>query len=221
MTAPAPTPAQDRAARYDPFISRILNVCRTEPRRRSELRRGLRLPPEKAVTMHAVVAPWLPDRRDSASERAYYTVAAMIAAQPRDARDPTQADQTDPAAGEPPGATPPPPPGAASPAYPVRRPNLGWSLAEAARRDRQGHGIAEETADKRLHLLVRQNLDGLHRQLPGVVRQLRALNVAVDWAQLMNDIAQWTGSRDRVTKAWLQTFYRTLTPTTEESASDD
>jgi CRISPR system Cascade subunit CasB len=221
MTAPVPAAlTRDRAARYDPFVGRILDVCRAEPRRRSELRRGLRLPPERAATMHAVVAPWLPDRRDRASERAYYTVAAMIAAQPRDARDPAQTDPADPAGGEPAEATPPS--GAASLAYPGRRPNLGWSLAEAVRRDRQGRRIASETAEKRLHLLVRQNLDGVHRQLPGVVGHLRALNVTVDWAQLMSDLARWTGSRDQVTKAWLQTFYRTLTiPTTEESTTDD
>jgi len=217
MTAPKTAPTSDRASRYDPFVAKIIQICRTEPRRRSELRRGLRLPPEKAVTMHAVVAPWLPDPNKREEERAYYTVAAMIAAQPRKARDPEATEETtidgptdlaDAALSA----------GAAQQKPPNGRLNLGRSLAEAARRASSGQdrGIAEETAEKRLHLLVRQDLDGIHRQLPGVVGHLRALNVRVDWAQLMADLASWPRGRDRTTKEWLQTFYRTLHPQPSE-----
>jgi CRISPR system Cascade subunit CasB len=215
MTATTAAPTWDRAARYDSFVTRIVRVCRTEPRRRSELRRGLRLPPEKAMTMHAVVAPWLPDRPTPAVERAYYTTAAMIAAQPRNAPDAEKADEATAATASPSEATQPESRG--------RRPNLGWSLAQATHRGNgHGRGIAQDTAEKRLHLLVRQDLDGVHRQLPGAVRHLRALNVTVDWAQLMADLAGWTDNRDRITKEWLQTFYRTLdtTPTEGEAKHD-
>ena len=61
----------DPVAKYVRYVEKIDEYCRTDPGRRAQLRRGLRQTPERAVTMHAVVAPWLPDGVDAAKERAY------------------------------------------------------------------------------------------------------------------------------------------------------
>jgi CRISPR type I-E-associated protein CasB/Cse2 len=175
-------------AQAEQFVEAITKLCRSDPGRRAALRRGLRRRPEQASTMHATVARWLPDNPRPAQERAFYAIAAMLAAQPPSARDQTTGDEpTAPAAG------------------PV---SLGESLARAVRRP--GRGLAEGSAEKRLHLLTRQSLDGLHRQLPGVVHHLRQLDIPIDWATLMDDLTAWPYARDRIAKRWLQNFYTTL-----------
>jgi CRISPR system Cascade subunit CasB len=181
------------APHVEQFVQAITKICRSDPGRRAALRRGLRRRPEQAPTMHATVARWLPDNPRPAQERAFYTVAAMLAAQPPAARGPSR-DEDEPA----PNAS--------------RRVSLGESLARAVRRP--GRGLAEGSAEKRLHLLTRQSLDGLHQQLPGVVRHLRQLDVAVDWVALTDDLTAWPYARDRIAKRWLQDFYTTLHKTT-------
>jgi CRISPR type I-E-associated protein CasB/Cse2 len=183
------------APHAEQFVQAITKICRSDPGRRAALRRGLRRRPEQAPTMHATVARWLPDSPRPAQERAFYAIAAMLAAQPPSARGQISDDE------EPTPATP-------------RRVSLGESLAGAVRRP--GRALAEGSAEKRLHLLTRQSLDGLHQQLPGVVRHLRQLDIPVDWVALMNDLATWPRDRDRIAKRWLQDFYSTLHKTAPE-----
>src|SRR5437879_4658232 len=63
---------------------------------RAALRRAVGRSPQHptARPAHAIVAPYVrPDADDAATERAFYAVAAMIAAQPRKARDHAAADE--------------------------------------------------------------------------------------------------------------------------------
>jgi CRISPR system Cascade subunit CasB len=195
-------------ARYDRFVEQIARVCQDDPGRRAALRRGLGRSPERAYTMHATVAQWLPDRTSTAEEFAHYAVAAMIAAQAREVTrqagsEPTEGEQLgdgDAVAEDRPARN----------MQPVKQ-NLGASLAMAVRRPgAERRALSQDTAEKRLHLLVRQSLPGVHRHLPGVVRHVRTLGVAIDWSQLLYDLSRWEKHHDNVAKHWLQDFYRTL-----------
>ena len=106
-----------------------------------------------------------------AKEWAYYAVAAMMAAQPGRARRDDEADsETADAA-----ATTDQHRDKPTPRSGRFRPNLGVSLARAVARGATGERvIAQDSAEKRLHLLTRQGLAGLHRHLPATVRHLRS-----------------------------------------------
>ncbi|WP_249715096.1 type I-E CRISPR-associated protein Cse2/CasB [Rhizomonospora bruguierae] len=206
---------------YDRFVRHVTRVCQDVPERRASLRRGLGRPPEQAYGMHATVAQWLPDPPGRALEYALYSVASMIAAQSRSGRrgNDTTAD-ADPATGdtaEHSGADPDTAVGVVVQDFEpepdhssrTRRPSLGTALAEAVKDARMSRrAIGKATAEKRLHLLVRQDLPGVHRHLPGLVRHIRSLDVPVDWAQLIADLSWWDGYRDVVAKRWLQDYYR-------------
>jgi CRISPR system Cascade subunit CasB len=211
----------------DEFVAYIVERCE-EPRVRASLRRGVGQRPETAFRSHAYVARWvspnnaIDERTQSykAKEWAYYAVAAMIAAQPGNARrdqepdsEPTDTDKP----ATPTSADAPQSPQAqtitdAAPGevnVHRRRPSLGVSLAMAtAPGDTDTRIIARDTAEKRLHLLTRQGLDGVHRHLPATIRHLRSARVAIDWAVLLRDLSRWTTTRDDVAKSWLQDFYR-------------
>ncbi|MFG1918085.1 type I-E CRISPR-associated protein Cse2/CasB [Micromonospora sp. NPDC048898] len=187
----------------DKFVAHIHSVCRTDAGRRAGLRRALRRPPEQAHTAHATVARWLPHQPTPAQEWAMYAVAAMIAAQPGRQRDDQPNDE-------------PAPPDAKTPiekaAGPVRRSSLGTALGMAVRHPQSPRqAMGEATAEARLHLLVRQNLTGVHQHLPALVRRIRSLGVPIDWAQLVRDLSWWGTDRDAIAKRWLQDFYRTAT----------
>lgn len=218
----ADTQIRQRIDTYDRFVQHITGLCENVPERRAALRRCLGRPPEQAYGMHATVAPWLPEADDHAEEYALYSVAAMIAAQVRSGQPGTkvgtEADDDQGAERAEEGQTNP---GNAADASEkeaasggVRRPHrasIGNALAQAvngvgARRS----PIGKATAEKRLHLLVRQDLPGLHRQLPGLVRHIRSLDVPIDWAQLIDDLRRWGHGRDFVAKRWLQDFYRNV-----------
>lgn len=163
------------------------------------LRRALGRAPEHpaARAAHMVVAPFLPEPRDTADERAFYAVASMIAAQPRDARDQTTQDDDEDEAevtetqGE--------------------HESLGTTLGRAvAQRKTEGSAFSEATIEARLHLLCRQDIDGLHRHLPRLIARLRSDLVPVDWVRLVLDLSAWGRHRDHVSKRWLQDYYRTL-----------
>lgn len=196
--------------RYRKYTDFIQHRCR-QPGTRAALRSGLRRTPEQAPRMHAVVAARVPSWVDAAEERAYYTVAALIAGQPRAGRDnsepqPEVAEQQD---------------GDAE-TRPQPR-SLGQALAEleikTRKRDRadaetqRGRNDADTSAamsplERRLHALSRQSVDGVHRQLAPIVLRIRGAEVPVDWAQLLADLVRWRLDQDRVTKRWLQDFYR-------------
>ncbi|WP_329612655.1 type I-E CRISPR-associated protein Cse2/CasB [Streptomyces brevispora] len=195
-------PAQSTApARRDSrsFTTRIEELCRKDPGARSALRSGLGKDLDAVPRMHRPVAPWLPEPRSADVERAYYAVAAMIASQPRSARNAPD-DTTEPvtAADDEPGTV-------------VRRygESLGTAFATAVT---EGPGREKEmragTAESRLNLLTRQSVNGLHRHLPASVGYLRSLGVDIDWAQLLDDLGRWRTHSGQISRRWLQDFYR-------------
>jgi CRISPR system Cascade subunit CasB len=243
------TPTDDLRARAGGLVAAVHKSVEHRPGERSALRRALGRHPEDTAIRPAarrVLAPHLrdlPHHRREAVERAFYAVAALIAAQPRSARDEaaTADDDTDLLPGDGTDTPVPPGPGGADPqpeeptpaartAAPDRAPGfdlgsaLGRSAVEGARA-RRSHRIEPSDTDdaephrdapqeKRLHLLCRQDLDGLHRHLPRVVRFLRSDRISVDWARLACDLALWgeggPQGRNRVAKQWLDGYYRTV-----------
>ncbi|MFE0590868.1 type I-E CRISPR-associated protein Cse2/CasB [Micromonospora echinospora] len=203
------TAAETQERHSDRFVRQVSAQCRRDRGRRAALRRGLRRPPEQAPTMHAVVAPLLPPTVTGDHEYAYYAVAAMIAASVRDGQStgPAEDDDSDDGGEGVAAATGASPDDGPRPA----RPNLGTSLAWAVCRPGRGRRpMSAATAEKRLHLLVRQGYPAVHQQLAGVVRHLDVIDVPVNWAQLIDDLCEWRRHRDRVAKRWLQSYYRTL-----------
>lgn len=192
------------------FVGYVRVVCR-DPGTRATLRRGLgKRPTEVGVRTHSIVVRHLPEglRDDGPEERAYYTVAALIAAQPRSARD----DERDPEAAERTDPTEPPD----NQQEPKRVGDLGASLAMAVNRGELGGNSAES----HLRLLVRQPIDTLHRRLPGLIRQLRGDRVPVNWVKLLDDLADYAWNQDRITKRWIQSYYRTLKTNADRETAD-
>lgn len=64
------------------------------------------------------------------------------------------------------------------------------------------------TAESRLNLLTRQSVNGLHRHLPASVNYLCSVGVDVDWAQILDDLSKWRTDSGRISRLWLQDFYR-------------
>ncbi|MBG0828217.1 type I-E CRISPR-associated protein Cse2/CasB [Planomonospora sp. ID67723] len=192
----------------DKYVNHLDKVVRRDPGRRSGLRRGLGRPVDDAMVRkaHAVVVPWLPVRPGPAVESAYYSVAALIAAQPsrrseeEPEAEPAVSAQAADAQEEPKRATT----------------SIGGTLGLAVRDGK----LNPTTVEERLHLLCRQDLAGLHRHLPGLVRQLAAKEITPDWGRLLVDLSSWGHGRDRVTKRWLQDFYRAMNSTTHDNGSE-
>jgi len=191
----------------------VAEVQKANPARRAALRRGVGHPPEHVSVRaaHATVARHIPSGADASTEWALYAVAALIAAQPRPARDeeaaangdaePDTADEQ-PTSNEDTVVVAEAPPTASEPT------NLGATLAAAVLAQR----LKSDTTEARLHLLCRQDLAGLHRQLPRLSAHLRSSQtpVPIDWVTLIADLAQWGINRDQVAKRWLQSYYRAL-----------
>ncbi|MFF3257870.1 type I-E CRISPR-associated protein Cse2/CasB [Streptomyces sp. NPDC002932] len=190
-----------REGRSRAFTSWVVQVSREDPGARSALRSGLRKNLDSVRRMHRLVAPWLPESRSEDMERAYYAVAAMIAAQPRSAM----------AVPEGTAESPEQPDADKSPAVKARRrrASLGTAFATAVT---EGPGREKEmragTAESRLNLLTRQSVNGLHRHLPASVGYLSSLGVDVDWAQILDDLSNWRRDSGRISRTWLQDFYR-------------
>ncbi|MFE8978571.1 type I-E CRISPR-associated protein Cse2/CasB [Streptomyces cyaneofuscatus] len=183
------------------FTNWVAQICLEDPGARSALRSGLRKDLDSVQRMHRLVAPWLPEQRSQEVERAYYAVAAMIAGQPRSAlkaAGDADEDSLQPGGQEPSRST--------SRRF---RTSLGTSFAIAVT---EGPGREKEmragTAETRLNLLTRQSVSGLHRHLPASVGYLRSLGVEVDWAQLLEDLGNWRARSGRISRIWLQDFYR-------------
>ncbi|MGW0855101.1 type I-E CRISPR-associated protein Cse2/CasB [Streptomyces sp. NPDC002690] len=222
MTTIPPPPAQDavspsataggfpqqkstpRVGSPHAFTDWVSQVSRDDPGARSALRSGLRKDLDSVRRMHRLVAPWLPEGRSADVERAYYAVAAMIASQSRSA---LTAPDTEKSTDDDPVRTG----GEQMPATSVRRRrvSLGTAFATAVA---DGPGREKEmragTAESRLNLLTRQSVNGLHRHLPASVGYLRSLDVDVDWAQLLDDLSHWRRNSGRISRTWLQDFYR-------------
>ncbi|MET7766146.1 type I-E CRISPR-associated protein Cse2/CasB [Streptomyces sp. NPDC005393] len=220
---------------YDSFVADVRAQC-ADSGTQQALRRGLAKPVDEVpARTHAALlrGGLVPDDARGPRRRAYYAVAALIAARPRTQRlaDADSADAQASAAaarGKAGGAAqtagaadtaeaghvaavPGGDAGAPS-ATAGFRPSgtsLGESLAVAV--TRQGpEGIKENGAEARLHLMVRQEADGIHRMLPAVLRQLGSAGVAADYACLLRDLIAWHHYRDSVATRWLEDFYRTL-----------
>ncbi|RKS68102.1 CRISPR system Cascade subunit CasB [Actinomadura pelletieri DSM 43383] len=199
------------SAAADRLVESVSEQIARSPGNRAALRRSVGRAPEHPQSRHAIalVARHIPPESDEAVERAFYAVAALIAAQPRqspqddsddDVPNGETADELDAATG-------------------VKAPeswNLGATLGRAVALP--GSPLKFDTVEARLHLLCRQRIDGLHRQLPRLVSQLKAIRVPVDWSRLTVDLSRWGTDADYVAKEWLQDYYRTyfrLKPTDE------
>lgn len=196
VSAP-PNPSTGRAS--DRFVTYVHHVCEST-QGRAALRRGLGLPVERCNQLHRYLVPWLRDHDDQHHadvRRAYYAVAALIAARPRSARDAT-------------------PVTSASASW-YERPNLGASLGRAVAK-----GVLKaNSAESALHLMARQSSDAIHPGLPALVRQLLGGGVRVDWAVLLEDLAWWNRSRDRIATLWLESYFRTVDGTPDPAAPAD
>ncbi|MHB9858134.1 type I-E CRISPR-associated protein Cse2/CasB [Streptomyces sp. YIM S03343] len=193
MTSPTPTtpaPPQQHQ-RSDRFVAYVYGLCANN-RTRAELRRGLGLPVVRCNYLHRYLVPFISrnhgERISVDRRRAYYAVAALIAARPRAARTT-----------EPPGRAD------AQPAASwYARPNLGAALGEAVVK-----GILKEgSADSALHLMTRQSADAVHPGLPSLARQLANGGVQLDWAVLLEDLAFWNQYRDQIATRWLESYFR-------------
>ncbi|GAA0986086.1 hypothetical protein GCM10009555_062740 [Acrocarpospora macrocephala] len=220
----------------DKYVAHVRKQVKENPGRRSALRRSLGRPVEDdlARKAHSVVAPWLPaDRTRSAVEKAYYSVAALIAAQPRGRSAQHSPDtevepgrETAPAVLLPIHNEPAAEPGGEGETGDTGRPkkkagrqttSLGGTLGRAVA-DKK---LTADTVEARLHLLCRQNIPGLHRHLPGLVRRLATAEVEPDWGRLLRDLSRWEYERGQVTKWWLQDFYRAISKTDPDDPTDD
>ncbi|RNL86731.1 type I-E CRISPR-associated protein Cse2/CasB [Halostreptopolyspora alba] len=199
-------------ATADRMVAHLRRINERDPGTRAMLRRGLGRPPEDIANFHAhaVVTRYLPERCDHATERAFYTVAALVAAQPRGARDQeaaeaTSAESTDEATAENAAAESTPEPAAPEDTAEGTRRTFGQTLAWAVE---NGH-LKGDMVRERLHLLARYRTDRLHRELPKLVAHLRADLVPIDWGYLLRDLALWDEERDQVAKRWVQQYHRT------------
>lgn len=173
----------------DELVRDVRQMVNDKPADRAALRHSLgHIPEDTALDVHRIVVPHLPyEYPDDATERAFYAVPGYIAAQTRQGRE----DEKTAARKE--------------PRDDARRQNLGESLARAV----HGKGLNGDSIEARLQLLARQDLDGIYRQLPRLVLQLRADQVRIDWALLITDLRRWGSAPRQVAKEWMQSYYRT------------
>ncbi len=200
---------------YDLFVARTITVCHNAGEQQA-LRRALAKPVhEVPARTHAVLLkprhtgddqpdlPLIP--YDVRNKRPFYAVAALIAARPRIQRMDTDPPQDDEEAAP---SAPEADTGSGIDGFRPGGTNLGESLALAI--TRRDDAIKEKGAESKLHLMVRQDIDGLHRMLPSVVRLVTGTGVRVDYACLLRDLRSWPTYRDAIVTRWLESYYRTL-----------
>ncbi|MEV7783158.1 type I-E CRISPR-associated protein Cse2/CasB [Kitasatospora sp. NPDC088351] len=216
--ATSSVPALGRARAFTAWIDRRSH---DDPGVRAALRRGAGKGLDEVSFMHRFVASWLTEEqlRDRDVQRAHYTVAVLIAAQRRSQYAATAAEprpRPEPVPGAAAGDVPP---AAVTPRYGR---NLGRSFADGVAKagPGNGNGLREASAETRLNMLTRQSVDGLHRHLPGAVRQLRDRDVDVDWAQLLVDLCRWKRHSGEIKRRWLQDYYRALQADGERRARE-
>lgn len=208
------TPWRTLDERAKKLVEHVRWSVEHRPGERAALRRSIGADPADLDTVRAparrVVAGHLHDSDGPAVERAFYAVAALVAGQPRD----TGADATDDKRSEQPSKR--------RDEQGKQRTDLGTALARSVLQEPWKHAAGEDDPEdenrkdspqeKRLHLLCRQDLDGLHRHLPRVMRFLRSQDIEVDWPLLACDLAAWNreGGRNPVAKRWLDRYYRAL-----------
>ncbi|MFH9606590.1 type I-E CRISPR-associated protein Cse2/CasB [Streptomyces sp. NPDC017448] len=226
MTSPAPEASKRPRTRasYIAFTLDIERLCRRDSGARAALRAGLRrdLDHPRARPMHRLLTTRLPEECDDRTAQAHYTIASLIAAQPRHAFAPGQEDDEDTEAeqggqvleenGGPDGGT------AASgstrsdttpsdpPPYSPYGSSFGATLGQAVMA--KGASMRMSAAENRINLLTRQSLRGIHLHLPAAVNQVRATDSPIDWGQLLTDLVDWPYQSGRIGRRWLQDFYR-------------
>ena len=195
-------PSRDeRRCHYDAFVAHVRGLCRT-PRIRSRLEDGRGQAVTECPRMDAyLVKPC----QGFGARRAHYTVASLIALE-RPVPDWTR---TAP-------ATPPVHPGPdpddpleSEPAPPdgwARRPNLGRTLADAAR----AHPHTAASWQREVEVMGVLSTDLLHPRLPHTVRRLLHLGLACDFAVLLEDLAQWDFDPLEVAGRWRHAFFLTV-----------
>ncbi|MFG3323992.1 type I-E CRISPR-associated protein Cse2/CasB [Streptomyces sp. NPDC048171] len=203
----------DRAA-YAAFTAHIERLCRTDPGARAALRAGLRrdLDHPRTRPMHRLLTTRLPEGCNDTTAQAHYTVASLIAAQPRHAFSPDQGNDEDTpdehraaekqalrGEGEPAEEAAPPGPAPYGSSF-------GATLGKAV--TAKGKPMRMSAAERRINLLTRQSLRGIHLHLPAAVNQVRTTGVFIDWGQLLADLVDWQYQSGRISRRWLQDFYR-------------
>ncbi|MEU1495756.1 type I-E CRISPR-associated protein Cse2/CasB [Streptomyces sp. NPDC005776] len=211
--APEASKRPNTRATYADFITRIERLCHTDPGARAALRAGLRrdLDHPRTRAMHRLLTPRLPEGCDDKTAQAHYTVAALIAAQPRHAFASDQEDDENAADEQ--GTVKKhvlqedgPDEEAATPESTRYGPSFGASLGHAVMA--KGASMRMSAAESRINLLTRQSLRGIHLHLPGAVNQVRTTSATIDWGQLLADLVDWPYQSGRISRRWLQDFYR-------------
>ncbi|GAA3644389.1 type I-E CRISPR-associated protein Cse2/CasB [Streptomyces chitinivorans] len=234
--SPPGAPATARRTQRLAYTTWIEQLCAGDPGARTALRSGIRRGLDEVPRMHRLITRWLPQDRyvPDTEQRAYYTVAAMIADQPRSsytttavAVEPDTEQDAGPVDSPSPGSEPSSPEETASRRTSASRgdrygASLGTALATAVT---QGPGrereMRESTAEARLNLLTRQSVNGLHRHLPATIRYLREVGVPVDWAQLLDDLIAWPVHSGQISRRWLQDYYRARARDERNKAEED
>ncbi|MFE7409381.1 type I-E CRISPR-associated protein Cse2/CasB [Streptomyces laurentii] len=228
-------PRHDKLAVHDAFTDRVREMC-AHPGTQQALRVGLgRTMDEMPGRTHAALLRHglIPERTNSVDKRAYYAVAALIASRPRAERRAdaaarqeaaTRPEKDDPSLDEGSAFVAADEPDArGGQRQSVWGSSFGESLAGLTTRRGRPAAVSDGTAavssiqqdktsgvEQRLHLLVRQDIDGVHRMLPPLVRQLGSAGLAVDYGRLLYDLVRWPHRRDDVVLRWLEDYYRTL-----------
>lgn len=223
-TISEPARSTDRPSRYQAYVRWVESTCGNDPGARTTLRNGLGrgLDDIRYVRgMHRLIARWLPRGTDTsdAEQRAYYTVASLIAAQPRHS---FAKDEPETAPDAPEDVAPPAGPEDETEAASSGKAygdSLGVAFAEAVLTGGGNREMRLSTAETRLHLLTRQSVDGLHRHLPSTVRFLRDADAKIDYARLMADLTDWPARQGRISRRWLQDFYSRYAKSKNEAAS--
>lgn len=207
MTTETPevSKSQRQRATYVAFVNDVERLCRRDPGARAALRAGLRrdLDHPRTRPMHRLLIPLLPGGCGDRTTQAYYTVASLIAAQPRYAFAP---DQDDDEESEEEQAAEGESGDDAASSKPPYWPSFGAALGQAvAAKDTS---MRLSAAESRINLLTRQSIRGIHLHLPAAVNQVRTTDTDVDWAQLLADLVDWPYRSGRISRRWLQDFYR-------------
>ncbi|MFK0016222.1 type I-E CRISPR-associated protein Cse2/CasB [Streptomyces sp. NPDC091027] len=195
-----------RQQRAEEFVRQVLELCADSKRAQADLRSGLGLPYDRCQRMHRHLMRLVPDEmRHPEGRRPYYAVASLIAARSRRTRDEDAGREE---AGQKPSDTAKEGAEGGAPTGKElswwRRPNLGASLADAVNRGLMAPGSAESE----LHLLARTGSDSLHARLPALIGQVHGRGAVVDWAVLLEDLAWWDFTQDRIATRWLEAYFR-------------
>jgi hypothetical protein len=197
-------PSRDeRRCHYDAFVAHVRGLCCT-PRIRSRLENGRGQPLTECPRMDAyLVKPC----QGFGARRAHYTIASLIALE-RPVPDWTETTPSSPVHR---GLDRDDPLESASALLDgwARRPNLGRTLADAAR----AHPHTAAGWQREVEVMGVLSADLLHTRLPHTIRRLLNLGLACDFAVLLEDLAQWDFDPLAVAGRWRHAFFLTVPDT--------